>query len=121
MVLMTLRKDVSIVPSLRKTDRNMFAINVPEKAATNMNHQKYCNALNSAFATDVAFDPKLAMDLNITGQEAKNAVQINACIQLLRTPASPSTRAFAHSKSSGMIASRFSGEISVDASVSGIL
>lgn len=36
----------------------MFDIRVPEKAAITMKYQKYCNALNSAFAKDVAPEPK---------------------------------------------------------------
>jgi hypothetical protein len=109
------RMELSNVMSLRKTESNAFASNGPVKAAVcqareqvsetvhydgiafpsraktqchlpvSINHQKYCKALNSALATDVAFEPKFAIALKITGQDAKKAVQINDCIKPLTT------------------------------------
>jgi hypothetical protein len=56
---------------------NMFEISVVENAEIVMKYQKYCKALNSAFAADVAPEPKLAIALNIIGHNAKKSVQIN--------------------------------------------
>jgi hypothetical protein len=48
------------------------------KLTTTMNHQKYLSAAYSAFAKDVALEPKFAMNLKRLGHEAKKPDQINA-------------------------------------------
>lgn len=58
---------------------NILEISVVENAEIVMKYQKYCNALNSAFAADVAPEPKLAIALNIIGHNAKKSVQIKDC------------------------------------------
>jgi hypothetical protein len=86
-----------------------------------INHQKYCKALNSAFATEVAFDPKFASVLKSTGQDAKKAVQIKDCIIPLATAEKSVHHSFTQLKNSGMTDSRFSGATSVEANVKGIV
>jgi hypothetical protein len=58
---------------------------VAVKAETTINHQKYLIALPSASGELDAFEPKLAINLNIGGQLAKNAVHTKAGINPVKT------------------------------------